>query len=83
MDILGFLLAYAIKIPLIPFHLANKCVSKAPTVGTMLYLVLLKMDCTALVLLAPLAAKEYMYIFMGLGIAGVIYGSIVALKQKI
>jgi NADH-quinone oxidoreductase subunit M len=46
MDILGFLLAYAIKIPLIPFHLANKCVSKAPTVGTMLYLVLLKMDCT-------------------------------------
>jgi NADH-quinone oxidoreductase subunit M len=26
MDILGFLLAYAIKIPLIPFHTANKCV---------------------------------------------------------
>jgi NADH-quinone oxidoreductase subunit M len=33
---LAFFLAYAIKIPLIPFHLANKCVSKAPTVGTML-----------------------------------------------
>ena len=32
--------------------------------------------------LAPLAAKEYRYIFIGLGLAGVIYGSIVALRQK-
>ena len=32
--------------------------------------------------IAPLAAKEYMYLFIGLGIAGVIYGSIVALRQK-
>jgi NADH-quinone oxidoreductase subunit M len=33
--------------------------------------------------LAPLAAKEYMYTFSWDLIAGVIYGSIVALKQKI
>ena len=32
--------------------------------------------------LAPIAAKEYMHIFIALGIAGVIYGSIVALRQK-
>jgi NADH-quinone oxidoreductase subunit M len=32
--------------------------------------------------LAPLAAKEYMNIFIALGIDGVIYGSIVALRQK-
>jgi NADH-quinone oxidoreductase subunit M len=31
--------------------------------------------------IAPLA-KEYMYIFISLGVAGVIYGSIVALRQK-
>jgi NADH-quinone oxidoreductase subunit M len=33
--------------------------------------------------IGAIGSKEYMYIFMGLGIAGVIYGSIVALKQKI
>jgi NADH-quinone oxidoreductase subunit M len=32
--------------------------------------------------IAPMAAKEYMYLFVGLSIAGVIYGSIVALRQK-
>ena len=32
--------------------------------------------------LTSLAAAEYKYIFIGLGIAGVIYGSIVALKQN-
>jgi NADH-quinone oxidoreductase subunit M len=32
--------------------------------------------------IAPLAAKEYMGLFIGLGLIGVIYGSIVALRQK-
>jgi NADH-quinone oxidoreductase subunit M len=32
--------------------------------------------------IAPLAAKEYMDVFIVLGIAGVIYGSIVALRQQ-
>jgi hypothetical protein len=66
MDILGFLLS-AIKIPLIPFHLANKCVSKAPTVGTMFICIMLKWDCTGYSLALPLGShKEYMYIFIGL-----------------
>lgn len=86
--LLAFFLAYAIKIPLIPFHTWQANVyQKAPTVGTMLLSgIMLKMGLYSVIRwqlpLAPLAAKEYMYIFIGLGIAGVIYGSIVALKQK-
>ena len=85
---LAFFLAYAIKIPLIPFHTWQANVyQKAPTVGTMLLSgIMLKMGLYSVIRwqlpLAPLAAKEYMYIFIGLGIAGVIYGSVVALKQK-
>jgi NADH-quinone oxidoreductase subunit M len=85
---LAFFLAYAIKIPLIPFHTWQANVyQKAPTVGTMLLSgVMLKMGLYSVIRwqlpLAPLAAKEYMYVFIGLGIAGIIYGSIVALRQK-
>jgi len=85
---LAFFLAYAIKIPIIPFHTWQANVyQKAPTVGTMLLSgIMLKMGLYSVIRwqlpLAPIAAKEYMYIFIGLGIAGVIYGSIVALRQK-
>lgn len=85
---LGFFLAYAIKIPIIPFHTWQaKVYQKAPTVGTMLLSgIMLKMGLYSVIRwqlpLAPAAAKEYMTIFIGLGIAGVIYGSIVALRQK-
>jgi proton-translocating NADH-quinone oxidoreductase chain M len=85
---LAFFLAYAIKIPLIPFHTWQaKVYQKAPTVGTMLLSgIMLKMGLYSVIRwqlpLAPLAAKEYMFIFIAIGIAGVIYGSIVALRQK-
>jgi len=85
---LAFFLAYAIKIPLIPFHTWQaKVYQKAPTVGTMLLSgIMLKMGLYSVIRwqlpIAPLAAKEYMYVFIGLGVAGVIYGSIVALRQK-
>ena len=85
---LAFFLAYAIKIPIIPFHTWQaKVYQKAPTVGTMLLSgVMLKMGLYSVIRwqlpIAPLAAKQYMYIFIGLGIVGVIYGSIVALRQK-
>lgn len=85
---LAFFLAYAIKIPLIPFHTWQANVyQKAPTVGTMLLSgIMLKMGLYSVIRwqlpLSPLAAKEYMFIFIGLGIAGVIYGSIVALRQR-
>ena len=85
---LAFFLAYAIKIPIIPFHTWQATVyQKAPTVGTMLLSgIMLKMGLYSVIRwqlpIAPLAAKEYMNIFIALGIAGVIYGSIVALRQK-
>ena len=85
---LAFFLAYAIKIPLIPFHTWQAAVyQKAPTAGTMLLSgIMLKMGLYSVIRwqlpLAPLAAHEYKYIFIALGVAGVIYGSIVALKQK-
>jgi len=85
---LGFFLAYAIKIPLIPFHTWQaKVYQKAPTVGTMLLSgIMLKMALYSIIRwqlpIAPVAAKEYMFYFIGLSVAGVIYGSIVALKQK-
>jgi len=85
---LGFFLAYAIKIPIIPFHTWQANVyQKAPTAGTMLLSgIMLKMGLYSVIRwqlpIAPLAAKELMNIIIALGIAGVIYGSIVALKQK-
>ena len=83
----AFFLAYAIKIPIIPFHTWQaKVYQKAPTVGTMLLSgIMLKMGLYSVIRwqlpIAPDAA-EYMPILIGLSIAGVIYGSIVALRQK-
>jgi NADH-quinone oxidoreductase subunit M len=85
---LAFFLAYAIKIPIIPFHTWQaKVYQKAPTVGTMLLSgIMLKMGLYSVIRwqipLARFAAVEYKNIFIGLSIAGVIYGSIVALRQK-
>jgi NADH-quinone oxidoreductase subunit M len=85
---LAFFLAYAIKIPLIPFHTWQANVyQKAPTVGTMLLSgIMLKMGLYSVIRwqlpIAPFVAKEYMSILIWVGIAGVIYGSIVALRQK-
>jgi len=84
----AFFFAYAIKIPIIPFHTWQaKVYQKAPTVGTMLLSgIMLKMGLYSVIRwqipIAPLAAKTYMPTLIGLSIAGVIYGSIVALRQK-
>jgi NADH-quinone oxidoreductase subunit M len=84
----AFFLAYAIKIPIIPFHTWQaKVYQKAPTVGTMLLSgIMLKMGLYSVIRwqlpIAPLAAKTYLPTLIGLSIAGVIYGSIVALRQK-
>ena len=84
----AYFLAYAIKIPLIPFHTwqANTY-SKAPAVGTMLLSgIMLKMGLYSVLRwqlpLSDSAAKEYMPIILALSIAGIIYGAIVTLKQK-
>ncbi|MGX7667640.1 complex I subunit 4 family protein [Flavobacterium pedocola] len=85
---MAFFLAYAIKIPLIPFHTWQANVyQKAPTIGTMLLSgIMLKMGLYSVLRwqlpIAPNAAKELQYIIIGMALAGVVYGSIVALKQK-
>lgn len=84
----AFFLAYAIKIPIIPFHTWQANVyQKAPAAGTMLLSgIMLKMAIYSIIRwqipIAPYAAVEYKYILIGLCIAGVIYGSILALKQN-
>ncbi|NMH28697.1 complex I subunit 4 family protein [Flavobacterium silvaticum] len=85
---LAFFAAYAIKIPLIPFHTWQAAVyEKAPTAGTMLLSgIMLKMGLYSILRwqlpIAPLAAKSFMVIFIWFGLAGVLYGSVVALRQK-
>jgi proton-translocating NADH-quinone oxidoreductase chain M len=85
---LAFFLAYAIKIPLIPFHSWQaKVYQKAPTIGTMLLSgVMLKMGLYSVlrwqISIAHTTALEYRKLYIAIGIAGVIYGSILALRQK-
>lgn len=85
---LGFFIAYAIKIPIIPFHTWQAdTYKKSPSVGTMLLSgIMLKMAIYSIIRwqlpIAPYASREYGSIFVWLCIAGVIYGSVLALKQK-
>lgn len=85
---LAFFAAYAIKIPIFPFHTwqANTY-QKSPSVGTMLLSgIMLKMGLYSVIRwqlpLAPIAAKTYINILLALSIIGVVYGSIVALRQR-
>lgn len=84
---LGFFLAYAIKIPIVPFHTWQANVyQKAPAAGTMLLSgIMLKMALYSIIRwqlpIAPQAAEKYKYIFIAFCVAGVIYGSVLALKQ--
>lgn len=84
----AFFLAYAIKIPLIPFHTWQANVyQKAPASGTMLLSgIMLKMALYSIIRwqlpIAPIAAVQYKYILVALSVAGVIYGSVLALKQN-
>jgi len=84
---LALFLAYAIKIPLVPFHSWQADTYRAnPTIGTMLLSgVMLKMALFSIIRwqipIAPDTAVEYKDTLMVLSIFGVIYGSILALKQ--
>jgi NADH-quinone oxidoreductase subunit M len=84
----AFFLAYAIKIPIVPFHTwqANTY-SKAPAIGTMLLSgIMLKMGLYSVLRwqlpLSDDAAIEYRPLILVLAIIGVIYGAILTLKQK-
>ncbi|MDY0088939.1 MAG: NADH-quinone oxidoreductase subunit M [Flavobacteriaceae bacterium] len=84
---LAFFLAYAIKIPIVPFHSWQADTYQAnPALGTMLLSgVMLKMALFSLIRwqipITPDAAAEHKNFFIVLSIIGVIYGSILALRQ--
>jgi NADH-quinone oxidoreductase subunit M len=83
----GFALAFAVKVPVIPFHtwLADAH-TEAPTSGSVVLAgVLLKMGTYGLVrfciALFPAAAIEAAPLFMALGALGIVYGAFLAMAQ--
>ena len=84
---LAFFVAFAIKMPLFPFHSWQAdAYSESPVESTILMSgILLKMGIygmLAIVLpLFPLGLKEYGYIFIALSAFGVLYGAMIAMVQ--
>jgi NADH-quinone oxidoreductase subunit M len=84
----GFLLAFAIKIPLFPFHTWQPATyTTAPMAGTMLLSALmLKMALYGMIKwMIPLTSSgisEVKWIVITLGSIGIVYAAIIAIKQK-
>ncbi len=84
---LAFALAFAIKVPLFPFHTwLPDAHTEAPTAGSViLAAVLLKMGTYGLMrfcfVLFPDQAREWAPLFIILAIIGIIYGALVAMVQ--
>ncbi len=84
---LAFALAFAIKVPLFPFHTwLPDAHTEAPTAGSViLAAVLLKMGTYGLMrfnfTLFPEASREMAWLFIILAIIGIIYGALVAMVQ--
>lgn len=84
---LAFFLAFAIKVPVFPFHTWQANVyQKAPLIGTMLLAALMsKMGLYSIMRwqlpITPYASHELRMVVLILCITGVIYGSLIALKQ--
>ncbi|MCL7988334.1 NADH-quinone oxidoreductase subunit M [Sphingobacterium sp. lm-10] len=83
----AFFLAFAIKIPIIPFHTwqPNTYV-QAPAAGTMLLSgIMLKMGIFGLLRwllpIAPLGVAEYGTLVMILCVVGIVYASVIAFRQ--
>ena len=83
----AFAIAFAIKVPLVPFHTwLPDAHTEAPTAGSViLAAVLLKMGTYGLMrfnfTLFPDQSREFAWIFIILAIIGIIYGALVAMVQ--
>ena len=85
---IGFFLAFAIKVPLVPLHTWQAdTYTAAPTQGTMLLSgIMLKMGLYGFIRwmlpILPFSVSEYSPIIMTLAVVGVIYGSWIAIQQN-
>lgn len=85
---LAFFASFAVKVPLLPLHTwLPDAHTEAPTAGSVLLAaVLLKMGAYGLIRfgipLFPDAARELAPWIMGLAIAGILYGAVVAAMQR-
>lgn len=85
---LGLLLAFAVKIPLMPFHgWQPSTYTEAPAAGTMLLSgIMLKMGLYGLLRwfmpMVPEALSVFVPVIVATGITGVIYGALIAIKQN-
>ncbi len=83
----AFALAFAIKVPLFPFHTwLPDAHTEAPTAGSVvLAAVMLKMGTYGLMrfnfTLFPEASREFAWLFITLAVIGIIYGALVAMVQ--
>ncbi len=84
----GFAIAFAIKVPVIPFHtwLADAH-TEAPTAGSVVLAgVLLKMGTYGLlrfcIAMFPAAAVQWAPLFMVLGAVGIVYGALISMAQN-
>ncbi|MCW5922107.1 MAG: NADH-quinone oxidoreductase subunit M [Saprospiraceae bacterium] len=86
--LIGFFLAFAVKMPVFPFHTWQPdTYVTSPTGGTMLLSgIMLKMGIYGvirwMVPLAPEAMHTWTPIFMALAVVGIVYASIIAVKQS-
>lgn len=84
----AFFLAFAIKMPIFPFHTWQPdTYTEAPSAGTMILSgIMLKMGIYGvirwLIPIAPLGVQRWGFIALILSVIGIVYASIIAFKQK-